>query len=128
MANNENASQTTGKITVNTAIELTSNWRTYLRKSEQGFQTKAFLIPIESLNHLINQNSKADSVRVYLGLENVDDPSTATLILVPVINDTDVIYIPGGSDNGDSEDDSNVYDRTGKCPPDCGTGNELNGN
>lgn len=48
------------------------------------------------------------------------------LIIVPVVDGEDVIFLPGSNGDPDAEDDSNVFDRSDPCPPTCAPGNELN--
>jgi hypothetical protein len=114
------------KITVTEAVRLTTNWRTYLAESECDFQTKAFLIPIESITNLLATNPDAEGVRAYLGLNDAQDAMSGKLVLVPVVDGEDVIFLPGSNGDPDEEDDSNVYDRVITCPPNCPPDNELN--
>jgi hypothetical protein len=114
------------KITVTEAVRLTTNWRTYLSESECDFQTKAFLIPIASIKNLLATNPEAEGVRAYLGLNDAEDAMSGKLVLVPVVDGEDVIFLPGSNGDPDEEDDSNVYDRSSMCPPVCAPANELN--
>ncbi len=114
------------KITVTEAVRLTTNWRTYLDESECDFQTKGFLIPIASIKNLLDTNPDAEGVRAYIGLNDADDAMSGKLVLVPVVDGEDVIFLPDGNGDPDEEDDSNVYDRIYPCPPYCSTPNELN--
>ena len=114
------------KITVTEAVRLTTNWRTYLFESECDFQAKAFLIPIASIKNLLATNPEAEGVRAYLGLNDADDAMSGKLVLVPVVDGEDVIFLPGSNGDPDEEDDSNVYDRGTPCPPMCSLPNELN--
>lgn len=114
------------KITVTEAVRLTTNWRTYLDESECDFQAKAFLIPIASIKNLLDTNPDAEGVRAYLGLNDPDDAMSGKLVLVPVVDGEDVIFLPDGNGDPDEEDDSNVYDRSQQCPPYCAPSNELN--
>lgn len=127
MENNENITPgSDGKITVLNAVEMTTNWRTYLTNSQQGFQTKAFLIPITSIKSLMDSNPYADGIRAYIGLEDESDANTGKLIFVPVVNGEDIMFVEGGTNNLENIDDSNMYDRTQPCPPTCSPSNELN--
>lgn len=126
MDNNNSPSGLGGKISVSEAAELTANWRTYVTTSGQAFTTRGFLIPITSVKDLIDQNQDADGVRVYLGLSDATDPNSGKIVLVPVVDGNDVLFIPGSGEDRDDEDDSNLYDRTSPCPPSCGVRNELN--
>ncbi|QJD94755.1 hypothetical protein HH214_02125 [Mucilaginibacter robiniae] len=123
---NSSLPDASGKISVSTAATLTANWRSYLATSGQDFQTKAFLIPINSIKNLLANNPDAEGVRVYLGLEDASDADSGKLVIVPTIGDNDIIFMSDSSNNPDSEDDSNVYDRTDSCPPLCPVNNVLN--
>jgi hypothetical protein len=114
------------KITVTEAVRLTTNWRTYLAESECDFQTKAFLIPITTIENLLTTNPEAEGVRAYLGLNETENAVSIKLVLVPVVNGEDIIFLPGSNGDPNSEDDSNVYDRVPECPPNCSPANELN--
>ncbi|WP_179415857.1 hypothetical protein HDF19_06540 [Mucilaginibacter sp. E4BP6] len=109
-----------GTIPVNDAVQLTANWRTYLATSGQAFVTQSFLIPIIDFKNILEHNANAQSVRAYIGLSDPTDPLSAQLLLVPVSEGQDVVYLPKG--HGDSESatlKSNVYDLTTACPPIC---------
>jgi hypothetical protein len=114
------------KITVTEAVRLTTNWRAYLAESECDFQAKAFLIPIESIKNLLATNPNAEGVRAYIGLNDADDAMSGKLVLVPVVDGEDIIFLPGSNGDPNAEDDSNIYDRSKQCPPDCPPANELN--
>lgn len=126
MPTNDELPEAGRKITVTEAVRLTTNWRTYLAELECDFQTKAFLIPIESIKNLLTTNPDAEGVRAYLGLNDADDAMSGKLVLVPVVDGEDVIFLPGSNVDPDEEDDSNVYDRSIVCPPYCAPANELN--
>ncbi len=126
MPTNDELPEAGRKITVTEAVRLTTNWRTYLSESDCDFQTKAFLIPIESIRNLLTANPDAEGVRAYLGLNDADDAMSGKLVLVPVVDGEDVIFLPGSNGDPDAEDDSNVYDRSSECPPFCSLPNELN--
>lgn len=115
-----------GKISVYEAATLTENWRSYLEISGQEFQAKSFLIPITSVKSLLNNNPEAESMRIYFGLEDSKNPISAKAVLVPVVNGNDIIFIPGSDEDLNSEDDSNLYDRSALCPPNCSSPNILN--
>lgn len=126
MAENQSSPESKYKIPVAEGVRLTRNWRAYLEESKQEFKTRGFLISIDALRELLATNPEAEGVRAYLGLNDAKDPVSGTLILVPVVNNEDVIYLPEGSGLEDDEDDSNIYDRSTPCPPLCGVRNELN--
>ncbi|MBD1395325.1 hypothetical protein [Mucilaginibacter glaciei] len=117
-----------GTIPVNDAITLTRNWRTYLAASQQGFIAQSFSIPIVDFQNILTYNPDAEAVRAYIGLESATDPLSAKLVLVPVVDGQDVLFIdtttPGGV--GGDPNSSNVYDLTNVCPPTCAaTGSPL---
>jgi len=82
-----------GSIPLNDAVDLTANWREYLA------------------------TPNAEAVRAYTGLEDPTDPTTAKLVLVPVVEGQDVpiLTLPGG----DGSVQVNVFDMSTACPPDC---------
>jgi len=106
-----------GSIPLNDAVDLTANWREYLATSDDGFVTQSFLIPIASFNNIVLYNPEAEAVRAYIGLEDPTDPTTAKLVLVPVVEGQDVpiLTLPGG----DGSIQVNVFDMSTACPPDC---------
>jgi hypothetical protein len=121
MSNQNNQStEPEGTIPVDEAIAMTQNWRGYLKESDQKFLAKSYLIPIIDFKNILKYNPDAESVRAYIGLENVNDPMSSKLILVPVAGGKDVIFKSTG-DNPElsSETNSNIYDLTTVCPPDC---------
>ena len=112
-----------GTIPVAEAIELTSNWRTYLTEVNPAFAAHSFFVPIIDFVNILKYNPTAEGVRVSLGLENSNDPTSAKLVLVPVSNGEDVVYLQ--QDNGVGEG-SNVFDMTIVCPPVCPVRSVLN--
>jgi hypothetical protein len=108
-----------GTIPVDEAIQLALNWRTFLDSSAQGFVAESFLIPIIAFQNILLYNPEADGVRAYIGLSDPTDPTTAQLLLVPVSEGQDVIYLPIGTIGYGAGDSSNVYDYTKVCPPIC---------
>jgi hypothetical protein len=117
-----------GTIPVKDAIELAANWRNYLETSGQAFAAHAFLIPIISFKNILLHNPLAEGVRAYIGLTDPTDPTSAKLVLVPVINGNDVPYLAqDGLRDGSGGVSSNVFDFSNLCPPDCSIGSPLNG-
>jgi hypothetical protein len=109
-----------GTIPVDQAVELAANWRTYLSTSGQDFVAQSFLIPIINFQNILKYNPEASSVRAYIGLSDPTDPLSAQLLLVPVSEGQDIVYLPKGHRDGDSATlQSNVYDLTTVCPPSC---------
>jgi hypothetical protein len=120
--NNLPGSDPEGTIPVATAIELTANWRTYLKTSEEAFHIQSFLIPIINFKNILLYNPDAEGVRAYIGLESATDPKSAKLVLVPVVDGHDVPHLPGGGNNIDgttNSEISNAYDLNPPCPPQC---------
>ena len=77
-------------------------------------------IPIIDFKNILKYNPDAESVRAYIGLGDVNDPMSSNLILVPVVNGKDVIYKSASEKPAlDSEIDSNIYDLSKVCPPNC---------
>jgi hypothetical protein len=107
-----------GTIPVDIARVWAENWRTYISTSGSEFVTRSFLIPIIDFQNILLYNPDAESVRAYIGLESATDPLTAKLMLVPVEGGQEVLVkdIVGG---GLGDPNSNVYDFTKACPPDC---------
>jgi|GEM_PF-2631723 len=125
MSNENNLSNgAEGTIPVSDALTMTQNWRTYLAASQQGFVARSFVVPIINFTNILATNPEADGVRVYIGLEDATDPITAKLIFVPTVNNHDIPYIhPEGNLGGDGN--TNVYDLTTVCPPNCVVGDSL---
>src|ERR1700761_5506467 len=116
-----------GTIPVKTAIQLTANSRTYLGDSNDDFNTCAFLIPIISFKNILLYNPDAESVRAYIGLTDPTDPKSGKLVLVPGVNGKDVPYVnPPTGTGSDDGSQSNTYDITKPCPPECDTDSPLN--
>jgi hypothetical protein len=114
-----------GTIPVEHGIELTANWREYLAASEPDFVARSFFIPIINFVNILKHNPHAEGVRAYIGLADAADPMSAQLVLVPVVNDQDVVYLP--SENGEGNNvGSNVWDLTKVCPPICPLPSVLN--
>jgi len=114
-----------GSIPLNNAIDLTANWRKYLASSKQTFATHSFLIPFVSFTNIVLYNQGAEGVRAYIGLEDPTDPTTAKLVLVPVVNGQDVPILHNLTGDEDSIQ-SNVFDLSSSCPPLCPVGSPLN--
>lgn len=120
--NNLSAAGPPGTIPVPDAVRMANNWKVYLDKSAQAFITESFLVPIVAFQNILLYNPTAEGVRVYIGLEDSEDPNSAKLILVPVVDGKEVPYLPEpkteGTVGGDGS--SNTYDMTHPCPPECG--------
>jgi hypothetical protein len=107
-----------GTIPVDVAKAWAQNWRTFIATNNPDFITRSFLIPIIDFQNILLYNPNAEAVKAFIGLENATDPLTAKLMLVPVSNNEEIHIVPlvGGS-AGDTQ--SNVYDLTKACPPEC---------
>lgn len=107
-----------GTIPVDVAREWADNWRTYIATSGSEFIARSFLIPIIDFQNIMLYNPDAEAVRAFIGLESATDPLSAKLMLVPVENGQEVLVksLVGGELGGSQ---SNVYDFTKACPPDC---------
>ncbi|GAA4339809.1 hypothetical protein GCM10023149_50770 [Mucilaginibacter gynuensis] len=114
-----------GTIPVPDAEQWAKNWRTFLETSKQPFQTRSFLLPIYDFQNIIKFNPTADGVRAYIGLEDPADPTSAKLMLVPTVDGKDVPFIEGNGKDVAEGGQSNVYDLSGACPPNCGPGPSL---
>ncbi|MBK0379125.1 hypothetical protein [Mucilaginibacter segetis] len=127
MSNENNSSSgPEGTIPVDYAIQLAENWRNYLVTSQQEFNIKSFSIPIIDFKNILLYNPDAEAVRAYIGLESPNDPKTAKLMLVPVVDGKDILVIVPDTDGGVGGDgQSNVYDMTQPCPPECDTESDL---
>jgi len=83
---------------------------------------RAFWIPIDDINNLAAVHG-ADAVRAYICLEQPDDLSTIKVVLVPVIDNVDILVMPQSEFVGDNSltDDSGstIYDFTQPCPVQC---------
>ena len=121
-----NNSDSDGTIPVDDAAKMIENWKTYLAESKQDFIVQSYYVPIASLQSLLKNNPTAEAARVYLGLADSKDPSTSQILFIPIVDGKIKPYI--GPDNnggvGDPIDDSNVYDLSAPCPPNCGTGDD----
>lgn len=110
-----------GTIPVNDAIDYAKNWRQYLVNAKPDFKGQSFLLPIVDFQNILKFNPDAEGVRAYIGLESADDPMSAKLILVPVVDGKDVLVVPVPTQEGDlgGDDQSNTYDVSMLCPPTC---------
>jgi len=109
-----------GTIPVQEAMDMTTNWRNYLASSKETFNVRSYRIPVITFQNILLNNPDAEAVRAYIGLTDPADPTTSQLIFVPIVDGKDVPYVktntgPGLGDDGDS----NVYDFTVSCPPNC---------
>lgn len=110
-----------GTIPVNNAIDYAKNWRQFLSAALPAFMAHSFLLPIADFKNILKYNPDAEGVRAYIGLESPDDPMSAKLILVPVVDGQDILVVPVPTEDGGlgGEDQSNTYDVSVLCPPTC---------
>lgn len=109
-----------GTIPVAVAKEWAANWRTFISTTSPDFVTRSFLIPIIDFQNILLYNPSAEAVRAFIGLTDPEDATTAKLMLVPVMEEEEILVLPlVGGGLGDTQ--SNVYDMTTACPPTCVT-------
>ena len=130
-------------IPVNVAINRTKNWRNFvtdvLQIKDQRKLPKAVYISREDIKSLAAQ-CEADptiaGVRTYFTLNNGQEEEIKNEIkfCMVLVRESatlpfgeDILYLPGGARNGDSIDDSNVYDFTRPCPDCCDPNSALGG-
>ncbi|MFD0793494.1 hypothetical protein ACFQZX_07680 [Mucilaginibacter litoreus] len=126
-----NTNDPAGTIPVKDAETMIANWQSFLNSNNPDFIAQSFLTPIISFQNLLKYNPDAESVRIYIGLENAADPLSAKLMFIPVVNGKEVRTLTAqtGTDTSSEEideadgdanpDQSNVYDLTNACPPAC---------
>jgi hypothetical protein len=123
---NDNPNAPDGTIPVPDAMDMASNWKTYLDESGSEFNARSYLIPIISIQNLLKYNPDAEAIRAYIGLGDTEDITTTKLLMVPIVDGKEVIYKQVPPENGyggcDSDDCSNIYDLNEPCPPYCGPG------
>lgn len=112
--------QNPGSTPIKDAIEATTNWRTYLSASKSEFDLKSFWMSIDTIKSLLEQTPDADGIRIYLGLENAEDPTSFKFVTVSTKDQKDVFELPDGKPC--SPPPPPIY-----CPPYCPTGSPLNG-
>lgn len=108
-----------GTISVYEAEKMTANWRSYLETSGQKFNIRSYLVSINSYQSLLACNPDAEAVRIYIGLADPKDPGSSQVLLVPIVGGKEKLY--------QDTNESNVYDLTKACPPNCdvSTGDSL---
>lgn len=120
-------SKTDKKITLAEAIAWTGSWR-----SAPSTSARAFLIPIEDLQGVINEIKSqpgTPQARAYLA---IDDKGVEKLVIVGTSQDTSTtpgttIYrdlLP--SADGVGTDTNSIYDFTEPCPSACDPTSPLN--
>jgi hypothetical protein len=119
MANEHHNHPHPGSISVQEAIDATTNWRTYLSSSNGEFQLRSFWGSIDKIKSVLEKNPNADGLRFYLGLKDASDPTSVKIVLVPTENEQDVLELGDGR--------ANTVDGFGPCPPVCVGGGSLNG-
>jgi hypothetical protein len=122
MSTTPNLNDEEGAIPVPQAMQMTTNWRTYLDATNPDFNVRSYYIPISSFKSVLKNNHKAEAVRAYIGLADPTDPTTSQLLLIPIVDGKEVPYLPPTGDGLGGPGGSNIYDLTQPCPPDCGDG------
>jgi hypothetical protein len=110
-------------ITLEQGIEYTTNWRNYMEGQGSSDYIRAFYIPLDDIINLgnITQQYQGQGIRAYVGLEKLNDPATAKLVLVPTAGPE-----PGTDITSDPETgDSTVFDFTSPCPSACDLNSPL---
>lgn len=124
-------------VPVNDAIGMTTNWRNYygqITGTNPADAFRGFKIPIEDLQSIIDlakEDPTINAARAYLALgapanEDVIDPSTIHILLVPVADTT-----PTGADilevTKAGKTVSTIMDFTTPCPAMCDFSSPLYG-
>jgi len=107
-------------IDLETAIKWAKKWRKEEATYNSHHEVHAFLIPVEDLTQLIEEN--VDMVRAYIGVDENDEEK---LMLVgtkyDAESDTFVDMLPE-----QSRLKGEIYDFTRPCPPGCDPISPLN--
>ncbi|PKA84438.1 hypothetical protein ATE92_2628 [Ulvibacter sp. MAR_2010_11] len=115
-------SNTDNKITLQQAINWTTNWR-----SSPSTSARAFLIPIEDLEGVvaeIKSQGAGANARAYLAIDN----GVEKLIIVGTKKNASGVYVdllPANSDDVSGTGNS-IWDFTEPCPPQCDPNSPLN--
>lgn len=124
-------SQEDKKISLQTAIDWTTQWRDDESDYNKYNECNAFLIPVQDLNDVLREmgnppDSSDACVRAYLGV----DPSTNTekLIIVGTEKDESGVYrdlLPTVLNSAEGNKNS-IWDFVKPCPPNCDDKSALN--
>jgi hypothetical protein len=124
-------SQTDKKISLATAQQWTTQWRSEESTYNKHNTCNGFLVPTQDLQGVLNemQGQTGDTfIRAYLGV----DPTTNTekLIIVgtraEVQKDGSIIYRDLLPTQGEVGGSNSIWDFTSPCPPDCDPDSSLN--
>ncbi|MDX1462061.1 MAG: hypothetical protein R3359_03315 [Marinirhabdus sp.] len=124
-------SQEDKKISLQTAIDWTTQWRSEESDYNSHNECNAFLIPVQDLNGVLaemgNPDDNSDAcVRAYLGVDPTDN--TEKLIIVGTQKDRNGVYrdlLPTSQDNAEGNTNS-IWDFVRPCPPSCDDQSALN--
>ena len=115
-------SSTDKKITLQEAINWTTNWR-----SAPSTSARAFLIPIQDLQGAIAEiQGQTDSpmARAYLGIDN----GVEKLVIVGTQKDRNGVYVDLLPTAGEAAGTgaNSIWDFSQPCPPECDPNSPLN--
>ena len=124
-------SQEDKKISLQTAIDWTTQWRSVESDYNSHNECNAFLIPVQDLNGVLaemgNPDNNSDAcVRAYLGVDPSDN--TEKLIIVGTEKDRNGVYrdlLPTALNSAEGNTNS-VWDFVNPCPPQCDDKSALN--
>ncbi|MEP6677392.1 MAG: hypothetical protein ABJA78_19685 [Ferruginibacter sp.] len=122
MSNLPTGPQPEDTISLEDGVTITTNWRDFIgpiMASENYI--RAFYIPIDDITSLAAFH-QVKAVRAYLALEDVTDPSTLKLAMVPVDDDGKDILFCASEIAGKQ---SAIYDFTSPCPQSCDVDSPL---
>lgn len=118
------------KITLQTAIDWTQEWRSVESDYNKHNELNAFLIPIQDLQGVLEEmgaNPGDDAcVRAYLGVNS--HTNEEKLIIVGTKKQADGVYkdlLPAVLNKAEGNKNS-VWDFTQRCPPHCDESSSLN--
>jgi hypothetical protein len=115
-------SGTDKKITLQQAINWTTNWR-----NAPSTSARAFLIPIQDLEGAvaeIKSQGPDAKVRAYLGIDN----GVEKLVIVGTRKNSNGVYVDllPSSANETVGDGNSIWDFSQPCPPECDPNSPLN--
>lgn len=123
-------SQEDKKITLQTAIDWTKQWRSVESDYNKYNELNAFLIPIQDIQGVLAEmgaNPGDDAyIRAYLGVD--PDTNEEKLIIVGTKKDEEGVYrdmLPVALNKAEGNVNS-VWDFTRPCPPNCDDSSDLN--
>lgn len=119
------------KISLDTAIAWTTEWRNSESDYNKHNECNGFLIPVQDLNDVLaemgNPDDSSDAcVRAYLAVDPSDN--TEKLVIVGTEIDETGVYrdlLPETSNQADGNKNS-IWDFVKPCPPHCDKSSSLN--